>query len=148
MAGSRRARVREKRLHQWGGVYGDVVVQDRAVLGGHRFDMHDLKGLVLEIVNGASEDVVSLALEFRRGASCALLNWQGGGVQAIGVGIAGSVFRLQLHFGSKLSGSLGLVVEPARRSDENEDNYENYGQVVGPAAAFIGPENSADNASP
>jgi hypothetical protein len=33
-------------LHQRRWVYGDIVVEDRTVLGGDGVDMHDLEGLV------------------------------------------------------------------------------------------------------
>ena len=91
---------------------------------------------------------MGFALEFGSGASCALFGREGGGVQAIGMGLSGRVFRLQLHFGSKRSGRLGLVVKPASGGDQHEDNDQDYRQVVRPTATFIGPENGANNASP
>src|SRR5271165_1904521 len=138
----------EKMLHQRGWVYGDIVILDRTVLSGHRFDVHDLESLVFEFVNGAGEDIVSFAFKFRSGASCALFQRKGCGVQAVRMGLAGRIFRLQLHFGSKRGGSLGLVVEPARRRDQHEDNDEDYCQIIRPTAAFVGPEDGADDASP
>jgi len=91
---------------------------------------------------------VSFALEFRGGAGRAFFRWKHGGIEAIGVRLAGSIFGLKLHFGSKGGGSLGLVVEPACWGDQHEDYDEDYGEIVGPTATFIGPENGADNTSP
>jgi hypothetical protein len=110
--------------------------------------MHHLESLVFEVVNGSGKDIVSFALEFGSGASCAFFNREGGGVQAIGMSLTGRIFRLKLHFGCKRGGSLGLIVEPARGSDQHEDYDEDDGQVVRPTAAFIGPENGTDNGSP
>jgi hypothetical protein len=91
---------------------------------------------------------VSFAFEFGRGASGALFDRKCSGIEAVRVRLIRRVFGLQLNFGSKRGGRLGLVVEPACRSDQHEKNDEDYGQIVGPTAAFIGPENGADDCSP
>ncbi len=104
-------------LHEWGRVNGDVVVQDRTILGGHRLDVHNLESLVFKFVNSAREDIVSFALEFGSGADGALFRRKRGGIEAIGVRLTGRIFGLKLYFGTKRGGSLRLVVEPARRGD-------------------------------
>jgi len=91
---------------------------------------------------------VSFAFEFGRGAGSALFRRKGGSIETVGVRLIRRVFGLQLHFGSKRGGRLGLVVEPACRSDQHEENDEDYDQIVGPTATFIGPENGADDCSP
>ena len=91
---------------------------------------------------------MGFALEFGSGAGCALFGREGGGVEAVGVGLSGGVFRLQAALWSKRGGSLGLIVKPASRGDQHKDNDQDYGEIVRPAATFIGPENGADNASP
>ena len=135
-------------LHQRGWVYGDIVILNRTVLGGHWLDMHDLESLVFEFVNGAREDIVSFALQFGCGTGRPFFCGERSRIEAIGVRLTRRVFRLKLHLGSERGGSLGLVVEPARGGDQHEDNDEDYGQVVRPTAALVGPENGADNASP
>lgn len=91
---------------------------------------------------------MSFAFEFRRRPGSALFHWERGGIEPVGVRLIRRIFGLQLHFGRKRSGRLGLVVEPACWGDQHEDNDEDYGEIVGPTATFIGPENGADNTSP
>jgi hypothetical protein len=110
--------------------------------------MHDLESLVFKFVNGARKDIVSFALKFGRGAGSALFRRQRGGIKAVGVRLTRGILRFKLHFGAERSGSLRLIVEPACRSDQHEDDDEDYGQIVRPTAAFIGPENGADDRSP
>src|SRR5271155_6191831 len=129
-------------------MHGDVVVEDRTVLSGYGFDMHDMESLVFKLINGAREDIVSFALEFGRGVGRALICRERGGIEAVRVGLTGGVFRFELDFGAERGSSLGLIVEPACRSDQHKQNNQNHGQIVRPTAALIRPENGADACSP
>ena len=104
-------------LHERGRVDGDVVVQDRTVLRGHRLDVDNLERLVFEFSNSAREDIVGFALEFGSGADGALFRRKSGGIEAVGMSLTGRVFGLKLYFGTKRGDSFRLVVEPARRGD-------------------------------
>src|SRR5271156_1701920 len=135
-------------LHQRGRENGYIVIKNRTILSGDGLDMHDLESLVFYFVNGARKDIVSFALKFGRGVGSAFFRRERGGIKAVGVRLTGGILRFELHFGAERSGSLWLIVEPACRGEQHEDNDEDYGQVVRPTAAFIGPENGADDRSP
>jgi len=112
----------EQTLHQRRRVHGDIVIEDRAILGRDRFDMDDLESLVFQFSDGAREDIVGFALQFGSSAGRALFCRKRGGIQAIGMRLPGRVLRFKLHFGSKHGAQLGLIVEPACRSDQYEQN--------------------------
>jgi hypothetical protein len=129
-------------------MYGDIVVQNRTILSGNGFDMNDLEGLGFQFGDSARENVVSFALEFGSGAGRSLFRRKRSGIEAIGVRLTGRIFGLKLHLGTKGGGSVGLIVEPVCRRDQHKQDNQNHGQVVGPTASLIGPENSADDSSP
>jgi hypothetical protein len=76
-------------------VHGDVVIEDRTVLGGDRFDMHNLESLVFEFDDSAREDVVGFALEFGSSAGGALFRCERGGIEAIRVRLTGGILGLE-----------------------------------------------------
>lgn len=100
-------------LHQRRWVHGDIVIEDRAVLGGDGFDMYNLESLVFEFGDRTRENVVGFALEFGSGAGGALFRWKSRGIQTIGVRLPSRILRLKLHFRTERGAHLGLIMEPA-----------------------------------
>ncbi len=102
------------------------------------FDLADGEAAIVESVAGFLESVVKIVLE----SWSAFGRSEDAGVHFVDFGFAGFGEELDLR-GVDREADLGLIVEPASGSGENEENDEDDGDVVLPGAAFVGPEENA-----
>lgn len=130
------------------GMNCNVVGNDGPVVAANRLDTNDLEALVPQIVNRARQDIVGFSLEFWTCAGSALIRGKHGGIQSIGVGLAGKILGTELNFGAGEGGDLRLIVKPVRWrcQDKQDDHHDHY--VIGPAAPLIRPKNRPNDSLP